>query len=117
MQFIEVRYEAIHEDGPGVLRNLVNWMGLNWTDEEIRVALDKNSPEAARAGGGTPIRLGGAFANTLGPVVKEPPGFIRQARAGTWRNDLTFLDRVAVWRVARSTMAEVGYPWTTPWSA
>jgi hypothetical protein len=50
-------------------------------------------------------------------VVKEPEGFIRQARAGAWRQDLSLSDKLAVWQVARSTMARVGYPWAAPWSA
>jgi hypothetical protein len=80
----------------------------------VYAALQKNSPDAARAGQGTPIPLGGEFA---GGVVQEPAGFIRQARSGTWRQDLSPADKLAVWRVARSTMARVGYPWAAPWSA
>jgi hypothetical protein len=115
-QFTEVRYEALHQDGLAVLRKLADWLGLTWTDDDMRTALATNSPDAARAGAGTPIPLGGAFAGSLGPVVKEPRGFIGQARSGTWHSQLTLLDRVAVWRVAHSAMASVGYPWSTPWS-
>jgi hypothetical protein len=115
-QFFEVRYEAMHTCGLDVLRQLVGWLGLPWTDSEMRAALERNSPDAARAGQGTPIPLGGEFATSAGPVVREPDGFIRQARAGTWRHDLTFVEKLAVWRAAHATMAEVGYPWTAPWS-
>ncbi|MBV9328761.1 MAG: sulfotransferase [Chloroflexi bacterium] len=113
-QFHEVRYEALHANGFLELRELTRWLGLQWTDAELRSALDRNSPDAARQGHGTPIPLGGEFA---GSVVKEPAGFIRQARAGTWRQDLRPVDKLEVWRVARSTMARVGYAWTAPWSA
>jgi hypothetical protein len=116
-QFFEVRYEAIHTDGPRVLRSLVDWLGISWTDDDIRAALERNNPAAARAGQGTPIPLGGEFAGTVGPVVKEPEGFVRQARAGSWRDDLTMLDKLAVWHVARAAMAESGYSWSAPWSA
>jgi len=116
-QFFEVRYEALHTDGLDVLRQLAAWLGLRWTDGELRAALERNSPDAARAGQGTPIPLGGEFATSAGPVVREPEGFVRQARAGTWRRDLSFAEKLAVWRVAHATMAEVGYPWTAPWSA
>ena len=112
-QFFELRYEALHANGPSVLRQLTDWLGVAWTDAELRAALERNSPDAARAGRGTPIPLGGEFA---GSVVREPEGFIRQARAGTWRQDLSLADKVAVWRVARSTMARTGYAWATPWS-
>ena len=112
-QFFEVRYEALHANGSGVLRALIDWLGVSWPDAELRTALERNSPDAARAGRGTPIPLGGEFA---GGVVREPEGFIRQARAGTWRQDLSLADKLAVWRVARLTMAASGYAWATPWS-
>jgi hypothetical protein len=115
-QFFEVRYESLHADGQGTLRALVDWLALPWNDGDIRAALTRNAPEMARTGKGTPIPLGGAFGQSAGPVVKEPPGFVRRAQAGAWRNDLKPLDRVAIWRVAHATMAEVGYPWSTPWS-
>jgi hypothetical protein len=115
-QYFEVRYEALHTDGPRVLRNLVDWLELSWTDAEITAAFERNNPSAARAGRGTPIPLGGEFVSTVGPVVKEPEGFVRQARAGSWRDDLTMLDKLAVWHVARTTMAEFGYAWSAPWS-
>jgi hypothetical protein len=116
-QFHEVRYEQLHSNGPAVLRRIIDWLGLEWSNTDIERALERNAPEAARAGKGTPIPLGGQFASTVGTEVKEPAGFIRKARAGTWREDLTPLDKVAVWRAARSTMAAVGYPWSAPWSS
>ena len=115
-QFFEVRYEALHTDAPRVLRDLADWLGITWADADVRAALERNNPSAARAGQGTPIPLGGEFATTLGAVVKEPEGFVRQARAGSWRTDLTLLDKVNVWRIARATMAEASYPWSAPWS-
>jgi hypothetical protein len=112
-QFYEVRYEALHTSGLHTLRNLAEWLGLTWPDVDLQAALGKNSPDAARAGHGTPIPLGGEFA---GREVREPEGFIRQARAGAWRQELSPADKLAVWRVAHMTMARVGYPWATPWS-
>jgi hypothetical protein len=112
-----VRYEALHANGPGVVRRLVDWIGLDWTDAEIEAALARNAPDAARAGKGTPIPLGGAFGQVSGPVVKEPPGFVRRGKSGAWQQDLRPLDRLAIWRVAHEVMAEVGYPWSAPWSA
>jgi hypothetical protein len=113
-QFFEVRYETLHASGLDVLCDVVDWLGVTWTAADLQAALERNSPDAARAGQGTPIPLGGEFA---GGIVKEPEGFIRQARAGTWRQDLSLVDKVEVWRVAHTTMARVGYAWATPWSA
>ena len=115
-QLREVRYEDLHADGAGVLSGVVRWLGLDWSEAELARALDANRPEVARAGGGTPIPLGGSFGTSLGSVVKEPPGFVRRAQVGAWRQDLSPLERLLVWRVAGPTMAEVGYPWPAPWS-
>jgi hypothetical protein len=114
-QFHQVRYEALHTDGRRELRHLADWLGLEWGNSELEQALESNRPEAARRGGGTDIPLGGAFGDASGPVVKEPEGFIRRAQAGTWREDLSLVQRTWVWRLGRNTMAEVGYPWPVPW--
>jgi Sulfotransferase family len=114
-QLFEVRYEALHADAPRVLRDVLDALGLDWSAAEIQAAVEANRPEVARAGGGTPIPLGGAFGQQSGKIVQDPPGFVRKAQVGAWRQDLSPLDRLLVWRVAGATMAEVGYPWPRPW--
>ena len=114
-QLLEVRYEDLHSSGPRALGQVVGWLGLDWEKPELERAVQANRPEVARAGGGTPIPLGGAFGERFGPVVKEPRGFVRKAQVGAWRQDLSPLERLLVWRVAGPTMTEVGYPWPRPW--
>jgi hypothetical protein len=114
-QLHEVRYEDLHTDGPRVLGDLLEWLGLEWSSGEVEQAVSANRPELARAGGGTDIPLGGAFQRSFGTVVREPTGFVRKAQVGTWRQDLSPIERLLVWRVAGRTMAEVGYPWPRPW--
>jgi hypothetical protein len=114
-QWFDVRYEALHADGPAALRSILDWLGLAATDAEVERALRANTAAAARAGAATPIPLGGEFARTGGDTVREPRGFIGQARVGAWRHKLGPLDRLAVWQRAGATMAEVGYPWAAPW--
>ena len=114
-KFFELRYEALHADTTGELRRLTTWLGLEWAEADLQRAVAANSAETARRGGGTAIPLGGAFGKVSGPVVKEPPGFVRKAQAGSWREDLSVTDRLWVWKVGRSTMARVGYAWPRPW--
>jgi hypothetical protein len=111
----EVRYEDLHISGPAVLGDVTRWLGLEWSAADIERAIQANRPDVAKAGGGTPIPLGGAFGGRFGPVVREPSGFVRKAEVGSWRSELTALDRLQVWREARSLMAEVGYTWPRPW--
>jgi hypothetical protein len=87
----------------------------DWSEADVGAALQANKPEVARGGGGTPIPLGGAFGARFGTVVQEPAGFVRKAQVGTWRDDLSPVERLLVWRVASGTMAEVGYSWPRPW--
>jgi sulfotransferase family protein len=114
-QFYELRYEALHADTPRELRRLADWIGLDWSDADLHVAVAANQPEVARRGGGTDIPLGGAFGDVSGPVVKEPTGFVRKAQAGSWRDDLSFAQRLWIWKVGRTTMAQTGYTWPVPW--
>jgi hypothetical protein len=113
-QMLTVRYEDLHARGPAALQSMAHWLGLEWSDAELRRAWDANAPAAAKQGGGTPIPLGGAYGARSGPVVKEPAGFVRKAEVGSWRTDLSFRDRLQVWRIARGTMAEAGYAWRLP---
>lgn len=113
-QFLEVRYEELVHAPGQTLRNLSDFLGLEWDDAAIAQAIAENSAENMRAGGGTKIPLGGTF-GTGSSVVKEPKDFVRKARPNAWKEDLSLLDRVQVWIVARRLMAEVGYPWRFPW--
>jgi len=114
-QFFEVRYEQLHANAHGTLRDLTDWIGLQWADDELDRAITQNQAQNARVGGGTSIPVGGAIGEISGPVVVEPAGFIRKADVGTWREDLNITDRLRVWRVAHSVMRETGYSWPFPW--
>jgi hypothetical protein len=114
-RFFEVRYESLHAAPERELRRLVDWLALDWPDADLTSAVQANAPEAARRGGGTDIPLGGAFGQISGSVVKEPTGFVRKAQAGSWREDLSALDRLWVWKIARHSMARAGYAWPGPW--
>ena len=113
-QFCEVRYEELIESPAIVLGELAQFIGLEWDGSAIAEAIANNSAENIRAGGGTSIPLGGTF-GTTSETVKEPKDFVRKARANTWKEDLSRLDRLQVWLVARRQMAEAGYQWRVPW--
>jgi hypothetical protein len=114
-QYCEVRYEDLHARPVEVLARMAKWLGLVWSEADIVAAVERNRPELAKAGGGTPIPLGGEFARVSGSVVKDPEGFVRKARAGTWREDLSPVQRFSIWSLARRSMARVGYQWSVPW--
>lgn len=107
--FLEVRYETLLDDPVGTLTELARFIGLDWDPDSIREAVEMNRAEKVQRGGGTPIPLGGEYGRTAGPVVVDPGEFVRKARAGSWRTDLSPAQRLNVWRLARNTLKECGY--------
>ena len=104
-EFTEIKYEQLWKEPEGVIEQVARFLELEWSTEEIRTAIEINKPGAA----GTEIPVYGEVARRVGPFVREPDGFVRMARVGGWKSDLSLLQRVTVWRVCRRVMREVGY--------
>jgi hypothetical protein len=113
-QFIEVRYEDLSAAPAETMRRLATFLNLEWSETDLLQALDANTAENMRAGGGTKIPMHGEFTTASG-AVEEPKDFVRKARPQAWKEDLSFIDKAQVWIVARQMMAETGYPWKFPW--
>jgi hypothetical protein len=111
--FAEVRYEDLHARPVATMRRLANFLLLAWSDADIERAVAVNRAEQARSG--LVMHVGGEIAARFGNEVKEPEGFVRRAVPGAWRSDLSRREKLAVWRVARPTLAAAGYPWSLPW--
>lgn len=114
-QFHEVRYETLRKSPIDVLERLRDFLGVAWSEEQIRDAVERNSPEKVESEGTKIIRTG-ELALISGEVVKEPAGFVRKANPGSWREDLSFAEKAQTWLIARKTMNKTGYPWKYPWS-
>jgi hypothetical protein len=110
-QLLDVRYEALLADTAGELEKVIRFLALEWSAEARRQAIQANTADQIRKGGGSRIPLTGDAALRLGNAVSEPEGFIRRAGAGAWRRDLNPWQRWRVWRIARQAMAAEGYPW------
>ena len=110
-QFYEVRYESMLQNAAKVLRETADFLNLEWNSAEIEKAVELNRAEKAKVTGGTPIPVFGDAAKRFGSVVVEPEGFIRKAKVGSWKNDLSFAQQFWVWRAAHKTMEENGYYW------
>ncbi len=114
-QFMEVRYEDLHAQPERVLRECVGFLGLHWSDEQLAAAIAANEPaRAVRENGGSPILIGGELSGRFGTSLKEPAGFVRKAKVGSWKTDLSLADKVCIWKLARKDMAANGYPWSFP---
>ena len=114
-RWLEVRFEDLQADPAAVLsRGVAPLCGLSWNEEDIARAVRTNSKDAAAKGLGGAIPLGGAAAGQA-EAARDPEGFIRDASPRGWRDDLTFFEKCAAWRVACGELARCGYPWPWPW--
>jgi len=113
-RYREVRYEDLVGDTPAALEQLVNgFLDLGCGGEAIEEAVTRCLPGS----GDLPeLHVGGEWAaRTEARSVKEPVGFVRKARSGSWKKDLSCREKVGIWRMARREMAKSGYPWPLPW--
>jgi len=108
-QFLEVRYEALLEDTARELRRCIDFIGLPWPEEALRQAVAANTSEQMRAGNGKALTVSGELAKSTAKAL--PDGFVRKAKSGAWREDLSLAQRFQVWRVARKTLGKFGYAW------
>lgn len=115
VRFHEVRYEDLCSHPLQILKGLSDFLGLDWDEAGIREAVNRNRAELVRAGGGTAIPVGGQVATNGTVVVTEPRDFVRKARVGSWKEDLSLGAKIIIWLVARRTLLQAGYPWRFPW--
>ena len=95
-QFYELRYEDLGVKTEETLRDLSKFLKLEWNEKVLFDAIEKSRAQAKKESG-------------------KPGGFVRKAKAGSWKEDLSFSDKLSVWLVARKTLRKVGYPWNYPW--
>jgi len=96
-QFWEIRYEDLYDNPVKWLREAASFLQLPWSDTEIGLAVAANTADELRQGKGTPIPIYGEHGKQPNSVVREPKDFVRQARPGSWREDLTLLERWRLW--------------------
>lgn len=110
--YYETTYEMFKETPESALGELVAWLGMDTAQGAIASAVARNAADSEDK---PDIPVGGEWARRSGSeVVREPQGFVRKARAGSWKEDLGLWDRLVIWRVARREMAACGYDWPIP---
>ena len=108
--FHEVNYEKLSRFPEETLKNISKFLDLNWNDEGIRAAIEANRAESMRDRG-TPIPVYGEIAMDTGSISQLPPDFIRRARPGEWRKDLSLRSKFRVWRIVWKRGFEASYRW------
>jgi hypothetical protein len=96
--FCEIRYETLWSNTENTLAEVSKFLNLDWSKEEIRRAVERNRAEIMNKSG-TPVPLYGELAERVGAVSRLPEGFIRRARPGGWKTDLSLREKFQIWRV------------------
>ena len=97
-----VRYEDLLADPHACLQRISDRFGLG-IDDRIDEALRRNTPDEMRAKESSSQRL-------QSRSVRADISFVREARAGKWRENLTAEQCAAFERVAGTELRELGYP-------
>ena len=97
------------------MTKISDFIGIKWPVDMLAETISKNSTEVARVTGGTEIELRGMAARLRGSAEKTQIVKIRRGIVGSWKTDLNPIEKFWVWRISRSLMEEVGYPWKSPW--
>ncbi|MEM8598303.1 MAG: sulfotransferase [Bacteroidota bacterium] len=114
--FVQVRYEDLSADPEGTLRSLTDFMGLAWSADQVSHAVEANRVGALKGGGGTPIPIFGHYQRVQGDTAVEPEGFVRKAKPGTGRKELSLGDKKRIRDEVYPTMKTFGYAWKlTDW--
>jgi LPS sulfotransferase NodH len=109
-EFREIRYEELWNSPLHILKGLADWLGVPWSEDAIRLAIETNKAGVMEASG-TPIPVYGEARARTGDLAKLPRGFIGKARPEGWKDDLSIYEKYIVWRDTRKLMSEVGYSW------
>lgn len=105
-QFLEVRYEDLSQEPVPILQKVFSFLNVPWTIAEMTAAVEANAAEELRKEKGTPIPLHGEARKKSSNIVREPEQFVRKARPGSWREDLTLFERLRMTMVLRREMPD-----------
>lgn len=102
-QFFELKYEDLLARTTETIQNLSNFLGLEW-NEDLHTAVRKYDASTILRHRGT------------GEGTKYPKKGLRRGQSGTWKGDLSLVQKFQVWFKTRKMMKKFGYSWKYPWS-
>ncbi len=119
--YLEVRYEALSNRDPAVLREVHRFCGIELTDADAaalyeRYSFDRMAGGAEAGADRSGLLVGGDFAPYATDRV-EPEGFYRKGQVAGWRSDWSTHDRLAFDAVAGDLLVELGYEPDHRWAA
>lgn len=108
---LELRYEDLHNSPLATLVRVRDFIGLEWTEPEMRQAFEANRIASSEGHEVSQplIPVYGEAALVSGAHVIDPKGFLRKGQSGSWRSDLSLLEKFWVWKLARRCARANGY--------
>jgi hypothetical protein len=101
--YMEVYYEDLRLYTIRELGKIFDFIGIRYSLDTVQKIIDEQEFSRQRAMGGTRF--------TIGQRKPEPEGFFRKGQVDSWKTDLTFVEKLIVWRFTRRLMSECGYCW------
>ena len=112
----EVRYEALAEADPHVLRGVYAFCGFDVDVDECARLYKQYGLDAMRGGAEDPIVLGGEFA-PYSAERTEPAGFFGPGTIGGWRDSWSSDDLLLFRAIAGPLLEQLGYEQNGKWAA
>jgi estrone sulfotransferase len=100
-QLLLVRYEEMHKDAAAVLKRVLDFAGINQTQEKIEAAVEASRFENMRA---AEERFG-----IVGKAGDENERFVRKGRVGSWQEEMGYTELKILEEKYGSVMRQVGY--------
>lgn len=120
-RYLEVRYEDLLADGPGVLHRSLEFCGVPETLDACRALYSRFEIGRLRdANDSEPVPesllWSGEVRRRLGAAPAEPKGFYGEGGGGKWRSAWTARDRWAFARTAGDLLVALGYERDDSWT-
>ena len=97
-RYMEVRYEDLLSDGVDILQSVFDFCGLPMGRQDITNIYNEHKFEKMKASRITPAKK-----------VQAPEGAYRKGKAGTWRREVSPMQRYLFDKIAGDLLTELGY--------
>jgi len=104
-EYLEVHYESLLAHPKIELERIFDFSDLTYNDELITKIVEENCFDKQKNS------TKAAFVATQGDQLIEPKGFHRKGTTDSWKTDLSWIEKLIVWRYTRRLMRECGYTW------
>jgi hypothetical protein len=102
-RYLMVWYEDLMRNGLQETRRLFKFVGIEKSDQSLAEIISRHE-FSLQKNDSSPIPVVRGSAN-------EPKEFFRKGKVDSWREDLSFIQKLTVWRYTRKLMREMGYGW------